>query len=54
MTMNIVDKGGNLIAKDITSKPSDRHFRNAWTLSGTVISEDTKLQKQYLKKKSDQ
>ena len=41
MTTNIVDKGGNsLISKTITSKPSDRHFRNAWTLSGTVISED--------------
>ena len=52
MTMNIVDKGGNLIAtKDITSKPSDRHFRNAWTLSGTVISEDMATAKTIFKEK---
>ena len=52
MTTNIVDKGGNLIAtKDITSKPSDRHFRNAWTLSGTVISEDMATAKTIFKEK---
>ena len=37
----IVDKDGKSIdASTVSSKPSDRHFRNAWTLSGTVISED--------------
>ena len=52
MTTNIVDKGGNLItAKDVTSKPSDRHFRDAWTLSGTVISEDMATAKTIFKEK---
>ena len=52
MTTNIVDKGGNLItAKDVTSKPSDRHFRDAWTLSGTVISEDLATAKTIFKEK---
>ncbi len=37
MTITIVDKDGNSIeTSKATSKPSDRHFRNAWTLSGTV------------------
>ena len=41
MTTHIIDKNGSSIEQsDITSKPSDRHFRNAWTLSGKVISED--------------
>ena len=41
MTTYIADKDGNSIeTSKATSKPSDRHFRNAWTLSGTVISED--------------
>ena len=41
MTITIVDKDGKSISQgDVKSKPSDRHFRNAWTLSGTVISED--------------
>ena len=40
-TSYTVDKDGNSIeTSKATSKPSDRHFRNAWTLSGTVISED--------------
>ena len=40
MTTYIADKDGNSIeTSKATSKPSDRHFRNAWTLSGTVISE---------------
>ena len=52
MTTNIVDKGGNLItAKDVTSKPSDRHFRNAWTLSGKVITEDLATAKTIFKEK---
>ena len=41
MTTYIADKDGNSIeTSKATSKPSDRHFRSAWTLSGTVISED--------------
>ncbi len=40
-TTNIVDKDGKSISKDdVSSMPSDRHFRGAWTLSGQVISED--------------
>ena len=40
-TSYIADKDGNSIeTSKATSKPSDRHFRNAWTLSGKVISED--------------
>ena len=31
--------------------PSDRHFRGAWTLSGTVISEDMTTAKTLFKEK---
>ena len=52
MTTNIVDKGGKLISSDdLTSKPSDRHFRNAWTLSGKVITEDLATAKTIFKEK---
>ena len=48
----IVGKDGNSIEKSkATSKPSDRHFRNAWTLSGTVISEDLAIAKTMFKDK---
>ena len=40
MTTNIVDKDGNSIAAADATVPSDRHFRNAWTLSGSTINED--------------
>ena len=40
MTTNIVDKDGKSIAAADATVPSDRHFRNAWTLSGSTISED--------------
>ena len=40
MTTNIVDKDGNTIAASDATVPSDRHFRNAWTLSGKTITED--------------
>ena len=41
MTTHIIDKnGGSIDSTEVTSKPSDKHFRNAWTLSGKVISED--------------
>ena len=40
MTTIIVDKDGNEIDASTATAPSDRHFRDAWTLSGTVITED--------------
>ncbi len=36
----IMDKDGKSIDASIATVPSDRHFRNAWTLNGKVISED--------------
>ena len=52
MTTYIADKDGNSIeTSKATSKPSDRHFRNAWTLSGTVISEDLATAKTIFKDK---
>ena len=52
MTTYTVDKDGNSIeTSKATSKPSDRHFRNAWTLSGTVISEDMATAKTIFKDK---
>ena len=39
-TIVITDKDGNIINRDDATVPTDRHFRNAWSLSGTVISED--------------
>ena len=51
-TSYIADKDGNSIeTSKATSKPSDRHFRNAWTLSGTVISEDLAIAKTMFKDK---
>jgi len=40
MTTNIVDKDGNSIAAADATIPSDRLFRDAWTLSGSTITED--------------
>ena len=39
-TTMIMDKDGKSIDASTASVPSDRHFRNAWTLNGKVISED--------------
>ena len=51
-TTKIVDKDGKSISKDdVSSMPSDRHFRGAWTLSGRVISEDMTLAKAIFKDK---
>jgi len=51
-TSYIADKDGNSIeTSKATSKPSDRHFRNAWNLSGTVISEDMTTAKTLFKDK---
>ena len=36
----IVDKDGNQIDASTATIPSDRHFRGAWSLSNSVISED--------------
>ena len=52
MTSYIVDKDGNQIdASTVSSKPSDRHFRNAWAISGTVISEAMTKAKELFKTK---
>ena len=52
MTIYTVDKDGNSIETSKTSSmPSDRYFRNAWTLSGTVISEDLATAKKIFKDK---
>ena len=38
---SVVDKDGNEKRHDeLTSQPTDRSFREAWSLSGTVITED--------------
>ena len=52
MTTTIIDKDGKSISKDdASSMPSNRHFRDAWTLSGTVISEDLATAKTMFKDK---
>ena len=50
-TTYIVDKDGNQIDASTASVPSDRHFRGAWSLSGTVISEDMTKAKEIFKDK---
>ena len=47
----IVDKDGNQIDAATATVPSDRHFRGAWSLSGTVISEDMTKAKEIFKDK---
>ena len=39
-TTFIADKDGKTIDASTATIPSDRHFRNAWTLDGKVITED--------------
>jgi len=39
-TTYIVDKDGNQIDASTATVPADRAFRGAWSLSGSVISED--------------
>tara|TARA_R100001443_G_scaffold40845_3_gene54257 strand:+ start:8188 stop:8559 length:372 start_codon:yes stop_codon:yes gene_type:complete len=52
MTSLIIDKDGKEInAANVSSKPSDRHFRNAWAISGSVISEDVTKAKEIFKDK---
>ena len=50
-TTNIVDKDGNSIDASTATVPSDRHFRGAWTLSGTTITEDLATAKTIFKDK---
>jgi len=50
-TTTIVDKDGNQISASDATIPSDRHFRNAWTLSGKTISEDLATAKDIFKNK---
>ena len=50
-TTNIVDKDGNTISASDATVPSDRHFRGAWTLSGTTITEDLATAKDIFKDK---
>ena len=50
-TTYIVDKDGNQIDAASATVPSDRHFRGAWSLSGTVISEDMAKAKEIFKDK---
>ena len=50
-TTYIVDKDGNQIDAASATVPSDRHFRGAWSLSGTVISEDMTKAKEIFKDK---
>lgn len=48
----IVDKDGNeKRADELTGQPSDRLFRDAWLLSGSVISEDLDKAKELFKDK---
>ena len=51
MTGIIADRNGNEIAVSDATMPTDRHFRNAWSLSGTVISEDLAKAKEIFKDK---
>jgi len=50
-TTYIVDKDGNQIDASTATVPSDRHFRGAWSLSGTTISEDMTAAKVIFKDK---
>tara|TARA_Y100001963_G_scaffold45784_1_gene64549 strand:+ start:71 stop:442 length:372 start_codon:yes stop_codon:yes gene_type:complete len=50
-TTIIADKDGNTINASTATIPSDRHFRNAWSLSGTTITEDMTAAKVIFKDK---
>ena len=51
VTTYIVDKDGNQIDASTATVPSDRHFRGAWSLNGSVISEDMTKAKEIFKDK---
>ena len=50
-TTYIVDKDGNQVDASTVTVPSNRHFRDAWSLSGSVISEDLTKAKEIFKDK---
>ena len=50
-TTMITDKDGNTIDASTATIPSDRHFRNAWSLSGKTITEDMTAAKVIFKDK---
>ena len=50
-TTNITDKDGKTIAAADATVPSDRHFRGAWSLSGSTITEDMDAAKVIFKDK---
>jgi len=47
----IQDKDGNSIDASVATVPSNRHFREAWSLSGNVITEDLTKAKELFKDK---
>tara|TARA_R100001509_G_C4825871_1_gene201503 strand:+ start:358 stop:732 length:375 start_codon:yes stop_codon:yes gene_type:complete len=51
VTTYIVDKDGNQIDASTATVPANRDFREAWSLSGTVISEDLTKAKEIFKDK---
>lgn len=51
VTTYIVDKDGNQIDASTATVPSDRAFRGAWSLNGSVISEDMAKAKEIFKDK---
>ena len=51
VTTYIVDKDGNQIDASTATVPANRDFRGAWSLSGTVISEDMTKAKEIFKDK---
>lgn len=51
MTTYINDRAGNSAEASAVTVPSNRNFRNSWTLEGNVISEDLAVAKQIFKDK---
>jgi hypothetical protein len=51
VTTYIVDKDGNQIDASTATVPANRDFRGAWSLSGTVITEDLTKAKEIFKDK---
>ena len=51
VTTYIVDKDGNQIDASTATVPANRDFRGAWSLSGTVITEDLAKSKEIFKDK---
>ena len=51
VTTYIVDKDGNQADASTVTVPANRDFRGAWSLSGTVISEDLTKAKEIFKDK---